>query len=161
MNLETNIEIAAEVYFKENGYNENSGEELAFIAGAKSDEAKEYWYKQFQRERVVSELGLAGHKDNPRMILIGGGMIGSTEVSRAIEILEEKGMRGQMVCWGNEDVPALQALIDREPIRLREQMEFKITRMPEIEPLRSCIPDRQPKPYDRKNMPNRQFKKRK
>ena len=75
MDLEENIKIAAEVYAKEKhpplGFNEDWKDDgfdegynaaahhkvnTAFIDGAKSQAAKEYWYNEFKRERTPIKL---------------------------------------------------------------------------------------------------------
>ena len=58
MNKET-LEEAAERYTKDGTkhYMEKTNVELGFIAGAKSDAAKNYWFKIFKEQFIVNSSG--------------------------------------------------------------------------------------------------------
>ena len=60
MDLEENIRIAFEVYWKNLPVTTelNTGTHSdAFIAGAKSQAAKDYWYNEFKRQKIQSDSG--------------------------------------------------------------------------------------------------------
>lgn len=60
MDLEKNIRIAFEVYWKNLPVTTelNTGTHSdAFIAGTKSQAAKDYWYNEFKRQRIQSDSG--------------------------------------------------------------------------------------------------------
>lgn len=56
MDLEENIRIAANVAAMNELYDITSFEK-GFIAGAKSQEAKDYWYNEFKRQKIQSDSG--------------------------------------------------------------------------------------------------------
>jgi hypothetical protein len=108
--------------------------QLAFEHGAKSDAAKEYWRAELKKENLLSELTRIG-----RIAIVGHcGLDGMIERVERLSI--ERGIEMTLL-----DVSNVQQVfsIDSGVISIKEEFE-------RLEP---------PLPYDRKQMPNNQYKK--
>jgi hypothetical protein len=131
------IEKAAEAYISTQDYEGLQFDDAAFEAfteGAKSDAAKEYWRAELKKENLLSELSRIG-----RIAIVGHcGLDGMIERAERLSI--ERGIEMTLL-----DVSNVQQVfsIDSGVISIKEEFE-------RLEP---------PLPYDRKQMPNNQYKK--
>jgi len=154
MDLEENIKISARVYSEnQKKFDDLSKLELGnirrdYIAGAKSDAAREYWKDQLKIEKTV---GVIGHC----------GLDGLAELS-----IERMAHEGIVVVGGHGHIGSLADLLEsiesasvRESIVRTEPILFE--KMNNCEPVSPNMVDRSARPYERKYMANRNFKRRK
>jgi hypothetical protein len=142
------IDEAAEEYSSTNFSNKSSWEfhnqYLSFIKGAKSDAAKEYWREELKKENLLSELTRIG-----RIAIVGHcGLDGMIERAERLSI--ERGIEMTLL-----DVSNVQQVfsIDSGVISIKEEFERLSLS------LHNILEDYSPRPYDRKQMPNNNYKK--
>jgi len=167
--LNENIKIGAKLFYRDMTF---AGIEdsiiVSFETGAKSQQAKEYWYNRFKQDYFASDqnandlidnhraIGIIGH--NPKVILCSSGRIdGKSQLFEAIGKAHKEGIEVVVINSPNYRPPLEVPDFNNEI----KEMEIQSNRRPEIFELHNydmvgeCRIVEEPKSYDRKSMPGK------
>lgn len=179
MDLNENIRIAAEVIANKNGNQSckglvqtqfDNGLYEGFIQGAKSQQAKEYWFAEFKREEVSEltpqeKIGFTCHDSRIGIVGYGRSLGCALQVDRyrktellreTIQSAKEQGV--QVVVIGGFNTRSIQDIPQEiEAIRTQFDREPEVFKIYNYKMIDREIPlsIQEPKAWDRKTLPNK------